>query len=351
MRKQSRSNHLNLRSRRAVFSPSSFAGLLVFGSSILTSCGPKSPTDATDDSNLNIVGGYVVSAGDITAARTATVALTNQDLFAKGKSFCTSTLIRPDVLLTAAHCVTDQDGKVSGDGDQPMLAVFELEVGKDVSLARRVRAIAVHKFYDSHIVGAKDPSVYASNDVALLALEGTAPSPYKPVDVVAETSLFKQRQEVLLAGYGVTATRTVNTTGKLRAVKATIHDDHNSGNVLLLRGPQLNARAIDYDESGKTKIVQANGGACAGDSGGPAFAKASDGSYKLVGATSYGSELRLAGRWDFTRYCVGENGYVDLRKYARGIASAAKGLTSTTSVTEKLQVFRFTNHETVAAVN
>ena len=323
----------------AIFLATSFAA-----AALTSGCG--SPSE--ESSELKIVGGTVVASGDLTAARTATVALSNEEMFAKGKSFCTSTLIGSNILLTAAHCVTDENGKISLE---PILAVFELEVGKDVSLARRVRAIAVHKDYNSNIVGTKDPSVFAAHDVAVLALEGNAPEPYVPVQVIASNASYKFKQEVLLAGFGVTATRTVNTTGKLRAVKATIENEGNTGNILLLRGPKLNAKAIDYDEAGKPKIVQANGGACAGDSGGPAYIRNSDGKYKVVGATSYGSELRLSGRLDPTRYCVGENGFVDLRKYAAGISNASQVLNDKSAAASKMSLWRFTNVGTLASTN
>jgi len=309
---------------------------------ILGACG-RSPSsnDTTEVSDLAIVGGSDVLASSTSIARTGTVALTNAELFAEGRSFCTATLIGANQLLTAAHCITDSSGVIS---TEPMYAVFDLVMGRNAQLARSITAIAVHRNYDTNVVGRVDPTLQAANDLAVIAFSGSVPAPWKPVPVVAADATYAPDQPVLLAGYGVTATRSVNTTGTLRSVRARIQRSRTPGNVLIIRGPNLNANAIDASSSGEAIVVPANGGACAGDSGGPAYASV-NGAIVVAGATSYGSELRLESRPFGPRYCIGENGYVDLRAYAAGIASASRALGSISSAAESraLRRFVFTN--------
>jgi secreted trypsin-like serine protease len=292
-----------------------------------------------DASDLSIVGGSEVTSSSASVARTGTVALTNADLFAEGKSFCTGTLVAPNLVITAAHCVTGPDGSIS---QEPMDIAFDTVMGRNASVTRKIRSIAVHSQWNPRIIGTVDPSAMPAHDIALVGFDGTAPAPWKPVPVVPSATTYGADHPVLLAGFGVTATRNVNTTGTLRAVRARIERSPTPGKILIIRGPELTVNAVSVNDFGQAVVVPANGGACAGDSGGPAYVSI-NGTPHVAGATSYGSELKLEGRSSGPRYCVGENGYVDLRAYAPGIAKAADALTAAMTQQSARTKHRFTN--------
>ena len=287
----------------------SLSGCLNFA---LYSCG--SPNETPSD--LKIVGGTLVSDSSKEPAHVSTVALTNADAYARGKSFCTSVLVDKDILLTAAHCVTEQDGSVTTD---KMIAVFSTVVGTSKDDVRNVKKIVAHPDYQYKMLEQGiDPEENPMNDVAVLKLETAAPKTYTPVKLVASNEDYAKNQTIVLAGYGVTESRSIGNTGTLREVKATIENDNNKGEVLIVKGPELDSTAIVTNEDGTTIKKPANGGACAGDSGGPAYVKNSRGWF-VAGVTSYGEELPIVDGIRGARYCVGLEGYVDLRKYNSAI--------------------------------
>ena len=309
------------------------AGLVMAG--LTGACG--APQEQS--SELAIVGGSEVAANSSSVVRTGTVALTNAELFANGKSFCTGTLIAQNLILTAAHCVTNPDGSISSER---IFAAFDTVMGRDAANTRKVQSIAVHRDWNPRVIGNADPSEVPAHDIAVVAIEGSAPAPAKPVAVVPTTVSYSADHPVVLAGFGVTATRNVNTTGKLRAVRARIEKGATRGKVLIIRGPELALNAVSVNDFGQAVVVPANGGACAGDSGGPAYVSI-DGIAHVAGATSYGSELKLEGRSTGPRYCVGENGYVDLRAYAPGLAKAGEALSAAVAQQSVRSNFVFTN--------
>lgn len=274
----------------------------------LFSCGSASDIP----SDLKIVGGTLVSDSSKDPARVSTVALTNDSGFARGKSFCTSVLIEKDILLTAAHCVTEENGSTT---TAKMLAVFSTVVGTSKDDVRNVEKIVANPDYQYKLLeDGIDPEKNPMNDIAVIKLESEAPSTHTPVKLVSSSENYAEHQTIVLAGYGVTETRSIGNTGTLREVKATIENDHTKGNVLIVKGPELGSTAIVTNEDGTTVKQPANGGACAGDSGGPAYFKNGKGWF-VAGVTSYGEELPTVEGNRGVRYCVGLEGYVDLRKY------------------------------------
>lgn len=289
----------------------------------MMACGTSKDGSREKSAEEKIVGGSAVSDGSTGPARRSAVALSLMKLIEKGRSFCSSTLVGDQLLLTAAHCVTNGDGSIA---DRDVYAVFSTEVGEDAP-RRHVTAVAVHRDYDPHVIGNVDPETRPMNDVALLFFEGTPPDEYRAMPLIDGSSLAKG-DEVLLAGFGVTSTRSENDTGSLRQVKATIKDLDNPGHVLILRGPDLDGvRAYQENpQTGDTELVRGTGGSCAGDSGGPAYVRDEDGHWSLVGVTSYGTELHVQGMDRHARYCVGDNGYVDVRHYVKALRNGARAV-------------------------
>ncbi len=246
-----------------------------------------------------IVGGRVAGAGEIYA----TVAIVDGD----GIANCTGTLIAPQVVVTAAHCLANEDedtGEVTGiaaPGDQ-----FVVAGPVDVSEATDeefydVMRVVVHEGYpnESDPIDV-DTGAGRYDDIAILLLAS-------PVDTLGvaripsidEAMAALESDTITISGYG-----------------ATSPDTDDSG--ILYIGE------IGYTLRADAEIVLGGPGqtdTCPGDSGGPAYIL-SDGEVLLVGATSRASENAAAS--------CGDGGiYSFVPFYDAWIAANAEGLYET----------------------
>ena len=109
----------------------------------------------------------------------------------------------------------------------------------------------------------------------------------KPAKIAEMSFSVNESNPIHLAGYGVTLTRDNPDTGILRQVTTSIKSASSTAQ--------------------RITVGAFMAGACAGDSGGPAYIE-DGGEYKVIGATSTGAEI--AG------YCLGIlNNYTDIRYY------------------------------------
>ncbi len=164
---------------------------------------------------------------------------------------CTGTALAPDLVLTAAHCVT---GKFA-------YTVKIFQGGPAIAM----RSVAVHPQFN--------PASYAASrataDVALLKLETpienlVTPAKLAPARNVAVGELLT------IAGFGVTAAGTDRGLGMPRMAKLAVTGKPGS----------LQIRLFDL----ATRNQRAGLGACTGDSGGPAFEGATA---SIIGVVSW----------------------------------------------------------------
>ena len=168
-------------------------------------------------------------------------------LLYNGNQHCTGTLIGPRKVLTAAHCV---------DGFSASRMKFA--IGPNAySPQATVQAVTLepHPGYNPQSI---------SNDIGLVYLAENAP--VAPMAVVGAMDSGWVGTELFFVGYGVSDGYNQSGAGLKRAVWMSIS--------------QVNPTSFRYDDP--------NRNTCNGDSGGPAFYRSADGSYRVAGVTSYG---------------------------------------------------------------
>lgn len=169
-------------------------------------------------------------------------------------SFCTAIIIKQDILLTAAHCVT---------GSSEYRAHWRNSDGTHA--LEKLAAIAIHPGYVKNAVLARKRSI----DIAILKLPVPLPNQFKAVDL---SDRVPQLGDILkVGGYGLSKENDPSTGGIFRTATLSMIEPYGRSSILLwLSDPHKNPKA--------------NGaGACTGDSGGPIF----DVTGSLVAVTVY----------------------------------------------------------------
>jgi Trypsin len=205
---------------------------------------------------------------------------------------CTATAIARDLLLTAAHCVqsgADYKLVASGPGQRPVL--------KDIVRIERDPQFDLKRLF-AHL---------ATADVALLKLAEPLPPRIPPVPLAGEGASVAVGDPLVVAGYGVTVRGDGRTGGTVRAATLVVTGVPGT----------LQIRLFDPSTKGQAPGL----GACAGDSGAPAFRDA-NGTLAIIGVVSWSTGPKLSAG------CGGLTGITPLVRYRAWIVDTARALGS-----------------------
>jgi hypothetical protein len=221
-----------------------------------------------------IVGGQVVSEKSQVAAATV-------KLLIRGQKYCTATLIGPQHLVTAAHCVSDIKDP----------AEIRIASGVDGKTQEKlqVNGIKLHPQYVGILANDQGYLNQPIYDVAALTFRGTLPPHLVPVSL-ARPEEIQVGMPVIVSGYGAYGS-----------------DDKTRRPLTLVE------TRLSRVEAGLMELQIASGegrGACFGDSGGPTFVVDSASScLLLIGSTTgpgrntdYSCESGGGTLMDLTRY-------------------------------------------------
>lgn len=173
---------------------------------------------------------------------------------------CSGALIARDLVLTAAHCVTDS-------------ASYRVTAVNRAFKPQRIRvaALAIHPTF----VAGTTPRTQPGVDLAILRLERPLGSDFLPLDPASARSI-NVGDEVTIAGFGVLTENSKRTARTLR-----------QANLVSLGPIQVANRVLIVAD--RQRLAETTGaGACRGDSGGPILG-ANRNSYLLYGIVSWSS--------------------------------------------------------------
>ncbi|MFS4458583.1 S1 family peptidase [Bdellovibrio sp. HCB2-146] len=260
--------------------------LLLISLFILSSCGEYDPTTYPWSlANDGIIGGKELFPQDEVSPYV--VMTYNPD----GNKICTGTLIRENVILTAAHCLSEKpDGLKIIFGVAPMTSKYVSR--KSVSFIPHPSFRAPH-----------------AHDIALIIFAGGLPPGFKPVEIAPEKFPLKEGYKFTAVGYGRTLGRTPSS-------------PQDKQGMARLRSTHLAVTALSDD--GRYFLIKqsSDAGVCSGDSGGPALMRYRNVNY-IVGVLS---AVVWSGQIKDGDTCADRARYMRVSGYADWINKSLKNL-------------------------
>ncbi|MFW5820503.1 MAG: trypsin-like serine protease [Bacteroidota bacterium] len=249
--------------------------------------------------SLRIVGGTTVSIEDYPW----------QVFITAGDYICGGTIIADKWVLTAAHCMYDEDKNRIPNEDISILAgsdnPFRINpLGREFDVDLSV----IHEDYDIN---------YFENDLALLRTDLNMRYDFvRPINLITEeevnSGLTEAGAEAIITGWGLIKVEPPEFPASLQKLDLPFVSQEVGRDVW---GPLPDNILMAGYKDGK-------GDACGGDSGGPLIID-SDGEYKLAGVTSWGSsncntiggfvEVSVYSDWIQKNTGVGQNQFTTIR--------------------------------------
>jgi len=254
-----------------------------------------------------VIGGQNVKPTDPIQA--STVGIFDPSPDGKSGALCTGSLIRKDMAVTAAHCLSNQ-------GAKPTL-IFGPDLHSPSAPRREVDAVAINPKWKTHAGKGMD-----QGDIALVKFSGGLPKTYKTIPTVSSDKDIKAGSEVTLAGYGISNAQTKTGAGVLRRADV----------------------SVLKNRLGKSEMIldQSRGhGACHGDSGGPAFLR-QGGKIALAGVTNRGYPSRAPDD------CAHKSVYTKLPAYRSWIQKSEKKLEEAPAISGVAKSHRLSSRRTLS---
>ncbi len=184
---------------------------------------------------------------------------------------CSGTLIAPDVVLTAAHCIAPAAN----------MRVYFGNSTNTFTAQRNVSATHVHPNWDPNFQQTRN----LANDIALLRLASPAPSTITPIPYLPAAQALTQGEVGTLSlefvGFGLTETGSSGTKLRMNQILQNICEGSSWCNISI---PNVGVTQVPPNTFGI--LINTNGGICSGDSGGPAFVVRSGTKY-VAGISSF----------------------------------------------------------------
>ncbi len=258
--------------------------IVLSGAVVILGCQPNTSTknsvETTKQTDGYIVGGQK-SSNDGYSSK-STVALYRDDE-GDANLFCSGTLIKKNIILTAAHCIKDlaehKDMSV-GEFISTVKVGFGLPASnsfEDISVRYLdVESVVIHEDYEiDHELG---PNNWF--DIALIKLNSNAPSGFTPVPLAGFNDL-KNNAPIVIAGYG-----------RISLFSKTDSD--------ALRHVWMKVTNSNYSDTHFRYSTLEQKGIAPGDSGGPAYIENNNGQYSVLGISSWSGQFFAEGRFVFT---------------------------------------------------
>ncbi|KAM8821198.1 ovochymase-1 [Eudromia elegans] len=191
--------------------------------------------------------------------------------------FCGGSLVREDVVITAAHCVADLEQKLPG---RLLVTVGEHRLGQADSQEQNIAVshIAVHPGFKA--------GPYPDCDVAVLWLQRPARrgDEVQPICLPHRDEDFEAGTLCVASGWGKVSEDAVEPAAVLQEVELPLIDGETCGALLRDMGlpvpPRGSVLCAGFPGGGKD--------ACQGDSGGPLACMRPSGAWALAGVVSWG---------------------------------------------------------------
>jgi secreted trypsin-like serine protease len=234
-----------------------------------------------------IIGGVNVESGD--------PVLTSTILLYDGNYLCTGSLIAPDLIVSAAHCVLKPINL------KKMRVYFTTDISSPNAAQGSLAVVSA--IANPNYAPNQDTN---NNDISVIKIDGPLPSGYAPAQLMSVSDKLQNGQTAILAGFGE------STPGGPQG------SNDGAGT---LREVQVQIENADFSPT-EVLVNQTQGrGACHGDSGGPAFIE-ENGQLLLWGVTSRAYPDNQAAAVDCDQGSV----YTDILEQAQFVDQAAQQL-------------------------